>query len=263
MTDSRVAVAADRLPWLSDEPRPGRKAGGRRVLGAVAAALAIVLVAAAAYLLGQRSAGQSPAPVAPLPQSAPTTTVPLPQPRVAQPMQPEIDSQPMPEVELRPAPPMPRTEPQRQPRPERVVVAEPAPAEAEAGEEKTAETDPAPEELSAEAKPAPKSNEHPDRPWPVRVVPGASGRLVRVGAFTAPRQAKKAWWAMVRNNPALKRLPALVVPAPSRRDGRTYYRLQMGTTSQAHSEVLCQRMRRIGQSCVVIEVYNRGEGAAE
>jgi hypothetical protein len=36
----------------------------------------------------------------------------------------------------------------------------------------------------------------------------------------------------------------------------------MGTTSQAHSEVLCQRMRRIGQSCVVIEVYNRGEGSA-
>jgi hypothetical protein len=26
----------------------------------------------------------------------------------------------------------------------------------------------------------------------------------------------------------------------------------MGTTSHAHSEVLCQRMRIIGQSCVVI-----------
>jgi hypothetical protein len=33
----------------------------------------------------------------------------------------------------------------------------------------------------------------------------------------------------------------------------------MGTTSQAHSEVLCQRMRIIGQSCVVIEVNNRGQ----
>ena len=53
-------------------------------------------------------------------------------------------------------------------------------------------------------------------------------------------------------NPALKHLPALVVPVQSRRNGRVYYRLQMGTTSQAHSAVLCQRMRMIGQGCVVI-----------
>jgi hypothetical protein len=36
----------------------------------------------------------------------------------------------------------------------------------------------------------------------------------------------------------------------------------MGTTSQAHSTVLCQRMRIIGQSCVVIEIMNRGSGEA-
>ena len=40
--------------------------------------------------------------------------------------------------------------------------------------------------------------------------------------------------------------------AHSHYHGRTYYRLQMGTTSQAHSEVLCQRMRVIGQSCIVV-----------
>jgi hypothetical protein len=119
------------------------------------------------------------------------------------------------------------------------------------------------EQTAPPAKAAPVNNEHPDRPWPVRVTDGASGRLVRVGTFSTAKQAKKGWWAIVRNNPSLKRLPALAVPARSVRDGRTYYRLQMGTTSQAHSEVLCQRMRRIGQSCVVIEVYNRGEGAAE
>jgi hypothetical protein len=38
------------------------------------------------------------------------------------------------------------------------------------------------------------------------------------------------------------------------RNGRTYYRLQFGTTSQAHSEVLCQRMKTIGQSCVVVDL---------
>ena len=45
---------------------------------------------------------------------------------------------------------------------------------------------------------------------------------------------------------------ALVVAVRSLRTGRVYYRLQMGTTSQAHSAVLCQRMRMIAKSCVVI-----------
>ena len=66
----------------------------------------------------------------------------------------------------------------------------------------------------------------------------------------------------MRVNPSLKRLPALVVPVQSQRTGRTFYRLQMGTTSQAHSEVLCQRMRMIGQSCVVIRLNDRGTGKA-
>ena len=98
-------------------------------------------------------------------------------------------------------------------------------------------------------------------PWPVRAVDGASGRLVRVGTFATARKAKKGWWAIVRMNPALKRLPALVVPVRSLRNGQIYYRLQMGTTSQAHSEVLCQRMRMIAQSCVVVGVSSGTEAA--
>jgi hypothetical protein len=50
----------------------------------------------------------------------------------------------------------------------------------------------------------------------------------------------------------MKRLKAVVAPVPSLRTGQTFYRLQFGTTSQAHSEILCQRMRIIGQSCVVV-----------
>jgi len=92
----------------------------------------------------------------------------------------------------------------------------------------------------------------PPQPWPVRVIEGADGRLVRVGAFASVHQAKRGWWAIVRVNPALKRLPALVVPVRSLRNGQVYYRLQMGTTSQAHSTVLCQRMRMIAEPCVVI-----------
>ena len=86
----------------------------------------------------------------------------------------------------------------------------------------------------------------------MRVIDGASGRLVRIGTFATAHEAKKGWWALIRMNPALQRLPALVVPVRSLRNGQTYYRLQMGTTSPAHSEILCQRMRMIAQSCVVI-----------
>ena len=96
----------------------------------------------------------------------------------------------------------------------------------------------------------------------MREVDGASGRLVRVGTFATVRKAKKGWWAIVRMNPALKRLPALVVPVQSQRNGRVYYRLQMGTTSQAHSTVLCQRMRMIGQGCVVIGLNAAGQEIA-
>ena len=68
------------------------------------------------------------------------------------------------------------------------------------------------------------------------MIDGASGRLVRIGAFASPHQAKRGWWAITQVNPALKHLPALVVPVQSLRNGRVYYRLQMGTTSQAHSD---------------------------
>ena len=89
-------------------------------------------------------------------------------------------------------------------------------------------------------------------PWPVRVIDGAAGRLVRIGAFSSVHQAKRGWWAIVRASPSLTRLPALVVRVRSLRNGRRYYRLQMGTTSQAHSEVLCQRMQSIRFSCAVV-----------
>jgi hypothetical protein len=76
--------------------------------------------------------------------------------------------------------------------------------------------------------------------------------MVRIGTFATVRQAKKGWWGVVRAYPGMRRLPTVVVPVRSLRNGQVYYRLQMGTTSQAHSEVLCQRMRMIAQSCVVI-----------
>jgi hypothetical protein len=85
------------------------------------------------------------------------------------------------------------------------------------------------------------------------VVAGAAGRLVEIGAFGSVPQAKLGWRYMVRAYPAMTRLPAVVRPDRNSK-GRTFYRFRVGTTSQAHSEVLCQRMQRIRLSCAVIDL---------
>lgn len=241
MTDSRVALGMDRLPWLPDEPARTRQSSGN-LLGW--AAFAILLVAGLAYWLGQRSA-EDASPESSL--TRPEATIRLPD-AAARPT--EVQPVTAPKVEPIAAPPIPIMESQPAPRrapvervratPGAVVEETPGDAEAESALNQT---------IAAQEAPKPVAT----GPWPVRAVEGASGRLVRVGAFRTARQAKKGWWAIVKVNPTLKRLPALVVPVQSLRNGNVYYRLQMGTTSQAHSAVLCQRMRMIAQSCVVID----------
>ena len=249
MTDSRVALGMDRLPWLPDEPvaaprAPVAPVRSTAVLGwAVAAMLAI---AGASYWLGQASKRETPVESD---AGSLRATVPLPQP-----------AEPAPKVEPIVAPPIPIIV--ERPVIKHVVIERvaPAPAAAEPTAPPDEATPPAEGETTAAADsntaavaPPPVAKPAYTGPWPVRVVDGASGRLIRVGAFRTARQAKKGWWAIVKMNPALKHLPALVVPVQSFRNGQVYYRLQMGTTSQAHSTVLCQRMRMIGQSCVVID----------
>jgi hypothetical protein len=87
--------------------------------------------------------------------------------------------------------------------------------------------------------------------WPSRQTAGASGRVVQIGAFGTRYQAKLGWQYMARSYPGVKRLPAVVVETRNSR-GRPFYRFQIGTTSQAHSEVLCQRMQKIRFSCAVV-----------
>ena len=76
---------------------------------------------------------------------------------------------------------------------------------------------------------------------------------MQIGAFGSTHQAKLGWRYMVRAYPAVARLPA-VVRTTRNSKGRTFYRFQIGTTSQAHSEVLCQRMQRIHFSCAVVDL---------
>jgi len=233
-------AAIDRLPWLPDEPAmvPVRKRSNAR---AAWTAVAIVAAAAAGSWLGFRSA--SVEQQTPVQKRAPIATVQLPAPRpitpeVRLPAQPEVSALSMPDI---------------RPSPSREVRIAPAPRNETPAAR--AEESPVTVDKTAPAVAAPVAPLAPQvgipKPWEPRVVSGAAGRLVQVGAFGSVLQAKQGWRYMVRAYPALSQLPAVVRPTRNSK-GRVFYRFRIGTTSQAHSEILCQRMQRIELSCAVV-----------
>lgn len=254
MADGHAAYDPDRLPWLTEERKPRRKRGSSPLL--LWALLAGLLIAGASYWLGMRSVTDPGAFGDMFGPSPPAATVQLPEPAVERPEP----------VAVQP-PPLADVEPIAEPAPVAIPRAEPPPiAKPKVSKKTKAKTTLRTMPRKARARAAPvKRRAAVTRParlqaWPAAVSQGAHGRVVRIGAFSSRRQAKKGWWAIVRHYPGMKRLKAVVAPVPSLRTGRTLYRLQFGTTSQAHSEVLCQRMRIIGQSCVVVGLPPRGEG---
>lgn len=250
MADGRPAYDPDRLPWLTDTRRSRRKSDSTTLL--VWALVATLLIAGVSYWAGMKSITDPGA----FPEfgrtQPPAATVRLPEPTTVPPRVEEVLPPPVKDVEpvSEPPPvPIPRAEPVR-------------PSKTEAARPK-AKAKSAPRKARARP-PAAKKRRPTGRPtqlqaWPADVSAGAYGRVARIGTFSSRAQAKRGWRQIVRHYPGMRRLKAVVAPVPSLRDGRTYYRLQFGTTSQAHSEVLCQRMRIIGQSCVVVGLpANRG-----
>jgi hypothetical protein len=89
-----------------------------------------------------------------------------------------------------------------------------------------------------------------------------SEAMVRIGRFATPSDAEKGWATVLHEWPGMQGLRVVPVPINSLRDGKTYYRLQVGTTSRAHSEVVCQRAHELDQSCTVIgSDENSGESS--
>jgi len=233
MSDARTASGFDRLPWLADEVAPPAKS---RSLGflllVIAGALAI---AAASYWIGRTS---GTVPLAKPKASRPSTTIALPE---ARPAEPQVPLERVPEVRPDVAPTV-APEPQREvsiPRPPVRQLSKAVPPKKP------------PKAIAAKPAPAVRAQPAPLTLWPSARSAGAAGRLIQVGAFGTRYQAKRGWWAMVRAYPALKGLPTVVTDARNSR-GKRFYRLQIGTTSQAHSEVLCQRMEKIRYSCAVV-----------
>lgn len=244
---SRVEAAAgmDRLPWLPDEPKPQQPAQSRGSLLFWAAGVVLV-VAAGGFLVGVNSVRQhsSTAPKT----SSPTTTVRLPEPR---PAQPRVPMAALPQVSPAPQPQV-RPAPVREVRiyvpVERSAVHEaPAPQPSVKVPEPTVRAAPS----TSQAIGQPAQPFVMPKPWNPRIFAGAAGRVVQIGAFGSIHQSKQGWWYMVRAYPAVAHLPAVVRPSRNSR-GRVFYRFQIGTTSQAHSEVLCQRMEKIHLSCAVV-----------
>lgn len=258
MAYAQAAPDHERLPWLTNERKAAPRSETPLLLTWGLVALAVV--GGASYWLGMSGAQQ---PAEQLESGTwPSATVRLPELQRAAPAS-DVAIAPMPEV--RPSPPAEvkvtpaRRERQRRRRIGPMERDSALPSVIAAQQKKDAEP-------KAEAEAAEKAPEAPPKPkpvtyWPASVSENAYGRVVRIGTFSSRRQAKRAWWKVVKVYPGMKTLKAVVAPVPSERNGRTYYRLQFGTTSQAHSEILCQRMRIVRVSCAVVGVPGKG-GAA-
>lgn len=227
---------SDRLPWLSD-PAPPAPARRRSPLGIVLLAGAAGIAGAAGWSAMERALSpEQPSPV------AAKRTVKLPPPA---PAMPKPASKPVVEAEalsLPAEPPARAVAPAPPPRvkSERTVAKPPARAKAR---KQAAARRPA-------AAPA-RNAAYDPRAWNS----GVAGRIIQLGAFRTPAQAEGQWNRVYYRYPLLRPLPPRVVRTGI--SGRTYYRLQLGTFSHAHSELLCQRLRAIGEGCIVLGLNQR------
>lgn len=238
MADTYWAGDPNRLPWLKDEGT-GRKKPAGWVVSFVASS-AVAIIAAGSFWLGMNGdLLEQPAT-----QDAPATTIDLP--ILAEREEPAT----MPQVEPSPVPALVALPGQQELRKEAPPVRRVAAKRAAAAAHRSRPMKRASSKSKAAKALADKDSLKYANPWKST---GVSGRMVRVGAYSSLEKGKDAWSRLAQLSPAIKQLPAVVTDIPSP-TGRTLYWLQIGTTSQAHSEVLCQRMRAIGQRCVVVDL---------
>lgn len=244
MAYAHAALDPERLPWLKDERKPAARDDTKLLIAWGLVALAVV--GSVSFWIGTND-GRRPAAEL---EAYPTATVRLPEAQGALPAEPAEAAAP----EIVPERPATRagSASKRRVRARRKLspmerdTALPAVVAAQEAKEASEKAEAAEKAEESAAEPRPVTY------WPASVSENAYGRVVRIGTFRTRLQAKRAWWKVVKVYPGMKTLKAVVAPVPSVRNGRTYYRLQFGTTSQAHSEILCQRMRIVRVPCSVV-----------
>jgi hypothetical protein len=255
----------ERLPWLADEPASAAATASARPSAAQTArpkpagkmwpfylllALLVGAVGLGAWWLGTR---QHEAPPPQLPVESPLA---IPVTRIEQPPAAPSDAI---LAEQAQAVPERTAEPNRRPAPQPTRSAPPAPEPTDTLQDAPQISElpgarrsvfPADEPVSA---PLPRTGPQPVviyHPQPNR------GRVVQLGAFPTRAQAEQTWKRVIRRYPYLASKPKMVNTVEVRGVGsgrRTrMYRLQLGTSSQAQSAVICQQLERAGMSCVVV-----------
>ena len=240
MTDSRVALDPDRLPWLTSDSRP-RTASGWSLLASWVVVV-LFLVAGLSYWLGRTT------DIPFEPEAAVTgtvrETVRLPDPAPAAPA-PVAD--PAPKIELTPAPVVEpaRAEPVAASEPVRKTIRKARPAKVKKATVTRAK---------ARARPARSVRRAPTRrvaAWPTPAAAVSLGRMIHTGTYSSQAKTTRAWQSVLRRYPQTRGLPKVVVPYRAN-DGKYYYRLMFMTTAAAQSQWLCRKMRSHWRRCSVV-----------
>ena len=83
---------------------------------------------------------------------------------------------------------------------------------------------------------------------------GSSGQIVQLASFSGVAEAQMYWRTVAARWPYLTTKPRILSPewVPAGDGYKLNYRLQLGTASQAQSLVICQRLTKARQPCVVV-----------
>jgi len=231
MVQAHSLDPTERLPWLSDPGFPKPRQPRRSWLPLLLAASTAGAIAYGGWTLVKHGIEPEPVPV----ESA--RSVPLPPPVVAE--QPRITP----------------VEPSAGEREALTPAAEPSRPAIEYRPRPAVQTV-APRKKAAKSAPAAASPTATPAYEPKAWRSGVPGRIIQVGAYGSAAKAQREWRRIYYRYPLLRPLSPRIIKSKVR--GRTFHRLQLGTFSQAHSELLCQRLRATGQGCIVLGLPKRG-----
>ncbi|NJC05358.1 hypothetical protein GGQ97_001151 [Sphingomonas kaistensis] len=248
-----MAATSERLPWLNDEPAAAgsampakKKPAGMMWPWYLLLALVVAAVGAGAWWL---STGKEAAP----PQLPAEQSIPIP-----------ITQAPPADPGAGPVPAEPEGQAVEAPRPSSTatVTRRPAgrPAERRSAATVASDVEGSDGPVGRSIFPADDATDTLPAPGPTPVVAynprPYGGRVVQLGAFPTRAQAEANWQRITRRYPYLISKPKMVNTVDVRGLGggrpTRMYRLQLGTSSQAQSVVICQQLERAGHSCVVV-----------